>query len=133
MAPATPKVIRVPPKPSTKCEGRLQIARFGHHPQISPTKTSYVATFTNTLVNGQPALTMPYPFPTDLTVKGVQDFRVNAVVNYQDPYVQQWNFNLQRQLPGDMLLTIAYVGTKGVKLRDEIDLNQARPGAGTVA
>jgi len=46
MAPATPKATRVPPKPSTKCEGRLQIARFGHHPQISPTKTSYVATFT---------------------------------------------------------------------------------------
>src|SRR5438093_7152481 len=46
MAPATPKATRVPPKLSTKCEGRLQIARFGHHPQISPTKTSYVATFT---------------------------------------------------------------------------------------
>ena len=46
MAPATPKPTRVPPRPSTKCEGRLQIARFGHHPQISPTKTRYVATFT---------------------------------------------------------------------------------------
>jgi hypothetical protein len=49
------------------------------------------------------------------------------------PYVEQWNINLQRQLPYDMLLTVAYVGTKGVKLRDEIDLNQARPGAGAVA
>ena len=46
MAPATPKPTRVPPKPSTRCEGRLQIARFGQHPQIAPTKTRYVATFT---------------------------------------------------------------------------------------
>ena len=46
MAPASPKPTRVPPKPSTKCEGRLQIARFGQHPQIAPTKTRYVATFT---------------------------------------------------------------------------------------
>ncbi len=53
--------------------------------------------------------------------------------NLSMPYVQQWNINLQRQLPHDTLLTVAYVGTKGVKLRDEIDLNQARPGAGAVA
>jgi hypothetical protein len=49
------------------------------------------------------------------------------------PFVQQWNLNLQRQLPFDSLLTVAYVGTKGVKMRDEIDLNQPRPGAGAVA
>ena len=53
--------------------------------------------------------------------------------NLSMPYVQQWNFNLQRQLPSDTLVTLAYVGTKGVKLRDEIDLNQPRPGAGAVA
>lgn len=49
------------------------------------------------------------------------------------PYVQQWNLNLQRLLPFDTLLTVAYVGTKGVKMRDEIDLNQPRPGPGAVA
>ena len=53
--------------------------------------------------------------------------------NLAIPYVEQWNINLQRQLPYNTLLTVAYVGTKGVKLRDEINLNQARPGAGSVA
>ena len=53
--------------------------------------------------------------------------------NLRMPYVQQWNFNLQQQLPGNMLLTLAYVGTKGVKLRDESDINQPRPGPGPVA
>jgi hypothetical protein len=49
------------------------------------------------------------------------------------PYVQQWNLNVQRQLPGEMLLTVAYAATKGVKLRDEVDINQPRPGPGAVA
>jgi hypothetical protein len=46
MAPATPKLARVPPQPSTRCEGRLQIARFGYHPQVDSRRTRYVATFT---------------------------------------------------------------------------------------
>lgn len=52
--------------------------------------------------------------------------------NLRMPYVLQWNANIQRQLPGNFLWTIAYVGTKGVKLRDEINTNQARPGAGAI-
>lgn len=53
--------------------------------------------------------------------------------NLRMPYVQQWNFNVQRQLPGNTMLTLAYVGTKGTKLRDEIDINQPPPGPGAVA
>jgi hypothetical protein len=30
-----------------------------------------------------------------------------------DPYVFIWNFTIQRQLPGDMALTVAYVGNSG--------------------
>jgi len=52
--------------------------------------------------------------------------------NLRMPYVLQWNMNVQRQLPGAFLLTVAYVGTKGVKLRDEVNINQARPGAGAI-
>jgi len=32
------------------------------------------------------------------------------------PYVQQWNFDIQRQLPGNALLDIAYAGSKGTHL-----------------
>ncbi len=52
--------------------------------------------------------------------------------NLRMPYVLQWNFNVQRQLPTSLLLTVAYVGTKGVKLRDEVNINQPRPGAGAI-
>ncbi len=45
------------------------------------------------------------------------------------PYVQQWNFNLQRQLPAKFLLDVGYLGNKGTRLRNgEIDrLNQLPP------
>ncbi len=33
-------------------------------------------------------------------------------------YMQQWNFNIQRQLPGRMVVEAAYVGNKGTKLTD---------------
>lgn len=32
------------------------------------------------------------------------------------PYVQQWNFDIQRQLPGNTLFDIAYAGSKGTHL-----------------
>jgi len=42
------------------------------------------------------------------------------------PYIQQWNFNLQRQLPAKFTLDVGYLGNKGTRLRNgEIDrLNQ---------
>lgn len=47
------------------------------------------------------------------------------------PYTTQWNFNLQRNLPGQILLEVAYVGTRGFQLsrNDEggLTLNQLDP------
>lgn len=35
----------------------------------------------------------------------------------QTPYIQQWNFSIQRQLPKKVLLDVAYVGSKGTRLK----------------
>ena len=43
------------------------------------------------------------------------------------PYVQQWNFSVQRQLPSNTVLTVAYAGSKGTHLADRRDLNQIAP------
>jgi Carboxypeptidase regulatory-like domain/TonB dependent receptor len=44
------------------------------------------------------------------------------------PYVQQWNFDIQRQLPGNTLFDIAYAGSKGTHLpMHSQDLNQLPP------
>ena len=43
------------------------------------------------------------------------------------PYVQQWSLSVQRELPGSMVGTFAYVGSKGAHLTVETNLNQLRP------
>jgi hypothetical protein len=44
-------------------------------------------------------------------------------------YVQQFNFTIQRELPGDVLLEAAYAGSLGRKLDVAVDINQGRlPG-----
>lgn len=40
------------------------------------------------------------------------------------PYVQQWSLSVQRQLPKDMVATLAYVGSKGTHLSAELQTNQ---------
>ncbi len=41
------------------------------------------------------------------------------------PYVQQWNLSLNRALSKTVLLDVAYVGSKGTKLAERVNLNQA--------
>nr|WP_252263586.1 carboxypeptidase regulatory-like domain-containing protein [Paracidobacterium acidisoli] len=43
------------------------------------------------------------------------------------PYIQQWSFSIERQLPWNMLLTGAYVGGKGTHLTAEEQINQLKP------
>ena len=40
------------------------------------------------------------------------------------PYVQQWNLNVQHELPQHFVTSVAYVGSKGTHLGRRIDLNQ---------
>ena len=40
------------------------------------------------------------------------------------PYSEQWNLNVQRELPSHILLEVAYVGSRGVKLYGHRQLNQ---------
>ena len=49
------------------------------------------------------------------------------------PYIQQWNFSIQQQLPGRQQMTVSYVGSKGTGLRQAVDLNQPVPGEGPVS
>jgi hypothetical protein len=43
------------------------------------------------------------------------------------PYMQQWNLGVQHELPGNVLLSVAYVGSKGTHLTRQFDLNQLVP------
>jgi hypothetical protein len=48
------------------------------------------------------------------------------------PYDQQWNLNIQRQLPGGILLEVGYYGNKLDHMWRQIDGNPAPPEPGTV-
>ncbi|MGA2418674.1 MAG: carboxypeptidase regulatory-like domain-containing protein, partial [Candidatus Acidiferrum sp.] len=43
------------------------------------------------------------------------------------PYTQQWSFGIQRELPGNLLLSVAYVGSKGTHLTAQLNANQLVP------
>ena len=42
------------------------------------------------------------------------DTRYNKI-----PYVQQWNLNIQRELPGNIVLDVGYVANKGTRQKDQ--------------
>lgn len=52
--------------------------------------------------------------------------------NDADAYVQQWNFNIQRELPGSFVITTAYVGSRGIHLYIFPNINQPVPGPGAI-
>jgi Carboxypeptidase regulatory-like domain/TonB-dependent Receptor Plug Domain len=57
-----------------------------------------------------------------LNPQAVTETITNKLVN---PYTQQWNLNIQRELPDKFILTTAYVGTRGLKLFAPQDYNHA--------
>jgi hypothetical protein len=77
---------------------------------------SDVGTFTNSIANGQPALTFPYPYPSYLGQPGTQNIRASADVNYRDPSVQQWNLTIERDLGFNTGLRLSYDGSHGSNL-----------------
>ena len=54
---------------------------------------------------------------------------VSIPTKVQWPYVQQWNLDVQRELPEHIILSVAYVGSKGTHLTLQNDLNQLQPVA----
>lgn len=82
----------------------------------------------------------PWPFTAPTTPEARQAYRFirpltmmpfNA--DFSNGYMQQWNFNLQREFFGSWVATAAYVGSKGTHLFNQIEGNPAvfRTGATT--
>ncbi len=97
--------------------GSLYSASWGIH-------TSYVSIFSNSFTNGKPALSFPYPFPSNLAVPGVYDFEQAFDLHYKDPYVQQWNLTIERDLGLGVGMRLSYQGSHGSDLNIQQNLNQ---------
>jgi hypothetical protein len=60
-----------------------------------------------------------------------QNFNV-VNLNFKEPYVESWNFAIQRLLPKNFVAEAAYVGNHGVRMPVQWDLNAGLiPGAGS--
>jgi len=73
-------------------------------------------------------LLLSNPFPSDFPLP----YPPSALAfqrNLRTPYVQQWNFNIQRSLGGSRMFEIGYVGSKGTGLIGARDANQPPPSA----
>jgi hypothetical protein len=73
------------------------------------------------LTDGAPASYIAnFPSPTKAKQNNLQFLGSGAGGGFlngsKDPYVVQWSFNIQRELPGNMNLTVGYVGTHGLHL-----------------
>jgi hypothetical protein len=58
---------------------------------------------------------------------------VNSQKYFDRGYFESYNITLQRELPGNMLGAIGYVGTHAVKLQTSVDLNYGQLGGGTAS
>jgi hypothetical protein len=52
---------------------------------------------------------------------------------YRTPYVQQWSFDVQRELPRTVLVSLGYFGSKGTHLYGQPDINSVPVGAAVAA
>lgn len=77
-------------------------------------------------VQGLYNLTLRDPFPTDFPF-GVPLSATAFDRNLRTPYMQHWNFNIQRQLGQSRLFELGYVASKGTHLYGARDINQPRP------
>jgi hypothetical protein len=66
-------------------------------------------------ITGAPNLFFNNAFITAAST-GAYNFAVSNDPEMRDSYVQQWNFNIQKKLPGQIVIDTGYVGSKGTDL-----------------
>lgn len=77
--------------------------------------------------NVAPVITNPFtPFVTGGVPTGNATGETNYAIaqNFQVPYSYQYSFGMQRDLPGNFLIDVSYVGRKGRKLFTQADAAQ---------
>lgn len=81
----------------------------------------------NTLI---PDMTLRNAFPAG---RGVSSTTLSTIdPDFRDPYIQQWNFAVERELPQQITLELGYVGNKGSRLGFSQNINAPAAGPGTV-
>jgi outer membrane receptor protein involved in Fe transport len=69
------------------------------------------------------AISVPIPASGILPNPDPTTSQVYIPKNYRNPYLETWNFAIQRQLPFKFFIDVAYVGAHGVDIPAQLDLN----------
>lgn len=85
--------------------------------------------FLNQTINNNPTtptlrLSQGLPTPTYATIDDPSGRASAALFQNPTTYIEDWNIDVERQLAGNMLLQVAYVGTRGVHMTQLMNLNQ---------
>jgi hypothetical protein len=72
-------------------------------------QSSDVGFFNNSIgANGLPTYTLPYAWPSNLAQPGSISFYQATDIHYKDPYVQEWNLTIERDLGQGVGLLVSY-------------------------
>jgi hypothetical protein len=82
--------------------------------------------FTNSITDGVPLLTFDRPFLETGTRLGALDVR-GVARDSKNPYAQQWNLTVERDLGRDIGLRVSYIGTATTRAASRRDINQPLP------
>jgi hypothetical protein len=94
-----------------------------------------------TNINGIPPVTLsnglPTPVPALPTLANETALATGNVdpwdLNLQEVEALQWSFGIQREISPNLMLSVSYVGTRGLGLTPQYDYNQSAPGPGAQA
>jgi Carboxypeptidase regulatory-like domain len=88
-------------------------------------ESSNLGTFVNSLnANGVPQYSLPYSFPSNISQPGTQYFDLASNLHYKDPYVQEWNLTIERDLGKGVGLRASYDGNHASNLSTQANINQ---------
>jgi hypothetical protein len=88
--------------------------------------TSLPPSFQFTVVNpGSDIITLPGPIPSTVSFEGAT-IETNAY-DVNQPYIMSFNLSVEQQLPSNMMLSLAYAGSRGVHLWQVRELNPRQP------
>lgn len=83
--------------------------------------------FTNRFVDGAPLFQFPLPFPDLAMGASTSPPKVNGIdVHLRNPYIQQWNFTIEREVRRTGLRA-SYIGTKGTQVLYGRNINRLPP------
>jgi hypothetical protein len=90
--------------------------------------SSDVAFFNNSIgANGMPTFQLPYSWPSNIAVPDSQSFFQVTNLHYKDPYVQEWDLTLERDLGKSLGVRVSYDGNHATSLGTGQNMNQPMP------